>query len=668
MTKNYYFCQPLFLLLVYTSTLITLPVSAAENELDSLFSLSLEELSNINVTTISRVEEDLDHTAGTVHVITADMIKKRGYRSLKDALQVIPGFTVFHRVLGYVAGVRGLNSNDNEKITLLINGFESNGVNEPEFLNGPINLDNIERVEVIVGPSSLFQQANTLAATVNVITKKTDGVEVVFAHGNDQPYSATLMGGKKWADDRYINATVSYEKKDGFDAWDLTNRVNLAGTTQTGRMIPNVFAIIEGQYENWAGQAFIHEPEWPELGINNTSPLNDGIFKDRMYQLNAEHTYDWSSELTSKSRFGISYKQQDRTHSSESGGSGGEQRISQVDYTAELGFEYSGFKDHFIQSGVQFAFEDNFDSFHSASGKLYGDDTYAVGVYINDTWQYSDKLKLIAGIRADDNTIIDTRIYWGGRFAAIYDVNDKWITKAMVNRAIRMPSPLAALNEKWGLGAPGAPFWADDSPNAEKPEKLTTYELQNIFNLKDTRISTTLYYQQLEDFISWASPHSNTGDYNGYGIELDINHYFTPDLSAWVNASFIDSELTPFSSISDGRTTRINAEGQIIGSTKLTANLGVDYQINKNVNLSSQIRYFTSQASFSRAKNDFETIDNRYYVDAALTYEDFLVEGVDVRLSGQNIFDNTDKLAAQWSNLQYHPRGATYLMTLYMEF
>ena len=177
------------------------PPAATLQSLEQLKRLRLEELMQIQISTMSRVDERIDEAPGSVYVYTRDVIQKRGYRSLGELLQTVPGFTVFHRDLQFVAGVRGLNANDNEKITLLINGQNLNGVSEPDFLNGPINLDNVERVEVIVGPSSLFQPANTLAATVNVITKDMQGFEVIGAIGNDLPYSATLMTGKQWAAD-----------------------------------------------------------------------------------------------------------------------------------------------------------------------------------------------------------------------------------------------------------------------------------------------------------------------------------------------------------------------------------------------------------------------------------------------------------------------------------
>ena len=195
-------------------------------DIQSILNMSLDQLAAQPVhladpiaTTVSQVNERLSESPGSVYVFTRQMIQERGYRSLRELLQVVPGFTVFHRDLEYVAGVRGLNANDNEKITLLINSQELNGVAEPNYLNGPINLDNVERVEVVVGPSSFFQRGNTLAATINVITRDVDGSEAVLSAGSALPGSGTYMTGHKWADDDYVSFSFTTEQKTGFDAW-----------------------------------------------------------------------------------------------------------------------------------------------------------------------------------------------------------------------------------------------------------------------------------------------------------------------------------------------------------------------------------------------------------------------------------------------------------------
>src|SRR5215207_6754509 len=85
---------------------------------ETLKKLSLEELTQAKVTTestLSRVEELVDEAPGSVYVYTREMIQNRGYRSLGALLQTVPGFTVFHKDLQFVTGVRGLSANDNEK-------------------------------------------------------------------------------------------------------------------------------------------------------------------------------------------------------------------------------------------------------------------------------------------------------------------------------------------------------------------------------------------------------------------------------------------------------------------------------------------------------------------------------------------------------------------------
>src|SRR3954470_5497875 len=206
---------------------------------ETLKRLSLEELTRVKViteSTLSRVEERVDEAPGSVYVYTREMIQNRGYRSLGELLQTVPGFTVFHKDLQFVTGVRGLNANDNEKTTILINGQNLNNTHEPDYLNGPINLDSVERVEVVVGPSAFFQQANTLAATINVITRDVDGAELVAAAGNALKYAASLMAGRRWAADRFVSLSFTTEAKRGFDAWDALNHPLRAGRPQTGEL------------------------------------------------------------------------------------------------------------------------------------------------------------------------------------------------------------------------------------------------------------------------------------------------------------------------------------------------------------------------------------------------------------------------------------------------
>ena len=618
----------------------------------SLKNLSLEDLMRVKVTTqstVSRVDEQIDEAPGSVYVYPRSVIAERGYRSLGELLQTVPGFTVFHKDLQYVAGVRGLNANDNEKITLLINGQNLNNVNEPEFLNGPINLDNVERVEVVVGPSSFFQQANTLAATVNVITKNVDGVETIAATGSKLTYDTTLMAGHHWAPDQFLSFSFTTEAKRGFSAWDSDFAPNLAGKHLTGELDwPSFFGVLNGQCGELSGQIVAYRSTWPELLIDKGDPANNGVFTDQFYSVFLKDEHPWTDSLTSIAMFGVTLKEQTRLNDGGTPLNAVQLSIKQWNYTGELGLRYKGLANHVIQAGVQFSYDNNFDDWYTfndrATGEnipkteLFSKDTSAVGFYIDDTIQATRWLKFVEGVRIDRNgRIAGDRWFPGARSAIIVEPTSFWISKAIFNRAVRMPSALAALNDVWGSNhLSTAPSFSQFSPQAQNPEILSTFELQNIFNFGSTRLGTTVYHQELENFITWESPHTNVGNFRGNGVELNLRTPIGEQVTFWANGSWNDSKLNLFRlplKAGGGVETHhayTNPEHHIIGSAKYTANAGLDCKIAEHWTFSPSLRYFTGQAALKFEANGYNLLANRKPVASQITADTYRPSGASV--------------------------------------
>ncbi len=637
---------------------------------------SLEALFSLEVTTLSRTKEKSDLAPGVVYSFSSKTIQERGYRSLKDLLLVIPGFSVFIKGNGaYVAGIRGLNSVDNEKITLLINGCESNNLQEPEFMNGPINLQNVERVEVVVGPSSFFQRSNTLAATINIITNKVVGTEVFLSTGTDTPYAVTAVSGKSFSRGNYVNGSFTLENKDGFNAWDKLNRSGLEDTTYTGELFPSIFATLEGEYNNLWAQAILYQANFPELNLNSKG--NKATYKDHMLLFNLKHTKNINAKIDLVSLFNVGKK---ATHRFNDSGptinNALEVEYSQTDYSGEFGLDVFASKQHNIKTGFQWSYEDN-DEFFATVNNVYvtlvdtKEDTHALGFYLYDEWQRSDDVIIEGGIRFDRNTILENdKNHWGGRFAFICSNNEQWTTKLIANRAVRFPSPIGALNQAWGADKANAPNFANKTLNVKHPEILRTYELQNIIYASKSRYSLNLYYQDLSNFITWNGPHTNAGDFSGYGIEGDVFWSISKKINFWVNASFVNTEFESFVSSgvinagSGGGVLSVNDEKKILGSPSLTVNYGLELQYNEQTMFNCQMRYFTDQASYSREKSAFEEVDNVFYVDATATYHEFLKESVDLSLSAYNLFNNRDLVSTQWRRSQYRPRGSSFLLSI----
>ncbi len=148
----------------------------ANNEAD-LSNASLEQLGTINVYTASKHLQSAREAPSSVTVITADEIQRYGYRTLADILQTVRGFFVTYDREYSSLGVRGFArpGDYNNRVLLLVDGHRLNDNIYDEAMLGtefPVDLDLIQRIEIIRGPTSSLYGSNAVFAVVNVITKK----------------------------------------------------------------------------------------------------------------------------------------------------------------------------------------------------------------------------------------------------------------------------------------------------------------------------------------------------------------------------------------------------------------------------------------------------------------------------------------------------------------
>lgn len=124
----------------------------------------------------SRYAQKTEEAPATVTVLTAEQIRRYGWRTLAEALRTVPGlYTSSDRLYGYV-GVRGfLRGGDyNTRLLILVDGHRMNdNIYDSGFVDRtfPVDLDLIRRIEVIRGPASSSYGTNALLGVVNVITR-----------------------------------------------------------------------------------------------------------------------------------------------------------------------------------------------------------------------------------------------------------------------------------------------------------------------------------------------------------------------------------------------------------------------------------------------------------------------------------------------------------------
>ena len=197
-----------------------------------LTEFSLEELVNIEVTSVSKKGQPLSHSAAAIFVISQDDIRRSGVTSIPEALRMVPGLNVA-KLDGnkWAITARGLNDRYANKLLVLIDGRT---VYSPVFAGTywelqDYVLEDIDRIEVIRGPGGSLWGANAVNGIINVVTKKakdTQGLLASTVAGPEEGIGTVRYGGKVGADlhyrayGKYFNRDTTYNSPAGaHDDW-----------------------------------------------------------------------------------------------------------------------------------------------------------------------------------------------------------------------------------------------------------------------------------------------------------------------------------------------------------------------------------------------------------------------------------------------------------------
>ena len=128
------------------------------------------------------------------------------------------------------------------------------------------------------------------------------------------------------------------------------------------------------------------------------------------------------------------------------------------------------------------------------------------------------------------------------------------------------------------------------------------------------------------------------GNFRGNGVETDVHAPIRSNVLLWANAAYNDSELHPlsYSRVVGGSAEQhhalIDADDRIVGSAKITANMGLDCKLSEDVMLTGTLRHLTGQVAKDFTQDKYITINNRYYVDATLLWKNALGKNADLQV------------------------------------
>jgi len=181
---------------------------------------TLEQLMNIEVTSVSRKEQELSRAPAAIYVITQEDIRRSGLTSIPELLRMAPGVEVA-RISAHQWAItaRGFNGRFANKLLVLIDG---RSVYTPMFSGvywdaQDVPLQDIDRIEVIRGPGATMWGANAVNGVINIITKpakQTQGGLIVAGGGTEEPGSGTVRYGGQLGSEAYYRA---YSKATWFE-------------------------------------------------------------------------------------------------------------------------------------------------------------------------------------------------------------------------------------------------------------------------------------------------------------------------------------------------------------------------------------------------------------------------------------------------------------------
>ncbi|MBB35776.1 MAG: hypothetical protein CME88_10175 [Hirschia sp.] len=162
--------------LMITAALGVLAASPAiaQDHDDILADLSLEQLLELEVSSAAKKPQDPDEAASALFVITDEDLRKSGVSTLADALRMAPGVEVTevdNRITG--VAMRGFNWHFTNKLLVLIDGRE---VYQPSVTGifwdqQVVPLEDIQRIEIVRGPSATIWGSTAVNGVINIVTK-----------------------------------------------------------------------------------------------------------------------------------------------------------------------------------------------------------------------------------------------------------------------------------------------------------------------------------------------------------------------------------------------------------------------------------------------------------------------------------------------------------------
>jgi outer membrane receptor for ferrienterochelin and colicins len=526
--------------------------------------MSLEDLMSIEIDSVygaSGFKQKVTEAPASVTIITSEEIQKFGYKTLADILRDVRGFYVtYDRNYSYL-GVRGYGpSGDyNSRIAVLIDGHRLNDNIFDAALLGtefPLDVDLIDRVEVIRGPNSSLYVASAFLAVINIITKRGRDLQKVSVAGEMASYGSyqgRVSYGNQFKSGLQLLLSGSFYDSHGHDQLffgEFDNPANNNGiaVNEDDDQFRQLFANASWRGFTFHGAFGSRDKDIPTapfgtvFNVAGTHTIDARTYLDLQYDRKLGR--GWS--LTNR----IYYDQfnNDGTYIYDYSASGGPSRVLNKNFAHgkwwgdEVAFSKQILESQRLSVGLEFRdnFEQNQGNYDLQPLVRYFSSyktSNIVSVYAQDEIHLRKNLVLNLGLRYDHYST------FGGttnpRAALIYAPWEKATFKFLYGQSFRAPNSFELFYD-----APG-----NEANPSLRPETVKTMELvweQYFANHFRTTVSG--FYYPIRSLISeQVDPtngdfvFTNAGSLNLRGLDFELKRKLPGGLEGTVSYSFQDA-------------------------------------------------------------------------------------------------------------------------------
>ena len=513
---------------------------------DDLLQMSLEQLLDVEVVSASKYGQSLSDAPASMTVVTADDIRTFGYHTLADALASVRGFYITSDHVYHYAGVRGFSppGDYNDRLLVMVDGHR---INENIFDTGflgtdfPVDMDLVERIEVIRGPGSSLYGSNALLGVINVVTRKGEalgGTQGALAVGRNNLDKERLSWGRKLENGADVLVSASRMRTPGPDV-----RFQDANLPNGGRASGTDFDHNGSVFGKFSLDGLSVEAAWSRRDKGNAAGLTGTVFNDPSSYLRDEMAFldtryrtrlSESAEVEGRIFVG-SYDYQGNYLYPPAGGAGDNTLNLDMAHGRWWGGEFKLLKDlgpHRVTLGLEF--QDNWRqeqiNHDAGSDFLNVNEAHSSrrsGVYAQDDYRFSDSLTLSAGLRRDANSGTDALT--SPRLAAVWRASPASVVKLLYGSAFRVPNNYELFYSY--------PNQQSANPGL-RPERIRTWEttLDHYLN-PDLRLTLAAYLYKMHDQIAQVPTvdpgtqatllqYQNQGDIAGRGFEAEAEKQF----------------------------------------------------------------------------------------------------------------------------------------------